>query len=166
VERAERSEVRIDLPVDAHLPDDYLEDQSARLEAYRRLALAENHDQVEDVGREWLDRFGPLPGAALALLDVARLRVEALRVGLDEIVKLRDEVRLAKVDLSASQEVRLSRIAPRAVLRAGEGVIFLPAPPDGRIVADLLAFLVEMWPPLPEGEGKGSPSASQGRVGR
>lgn len=146
VERAERSEVRIDLPVDAHLPDDYLEDQSARLEAYRRLALAEDHDQVEDVGREWLDRFGPLPGAAVALLDVARLRVEALRVGVDEIVKLRDEVRLATVDLSASQEVRLSRIAPQAVLRAGEGVIFLPAPPADRIVADLLAFLVEMWP--------------------
>ncbi len=146
-ERGERAEVRIDLPVDAHLPDDYLPDQGARLEAYRRLALAETHDQVEDVGREWLDRFGPVPEAAVALLGVARLRVEALRVGVDEIVKLRNEVRLATVDLSASQEVRLSRIAPRAVLRAGEGVIFLPAPSDDQIVEQLLAFLVEMWPP-------------------
>ena len=146
VERADRAEVRIDLPVDAHLPDDYLADQGARLEAYRRLALAETHEQVEDVGREWLDRFGPVPPAAVALLDVARLRVEALRVGVGEVVRLRDEVRLATVDLSASQEVRLSRIAPRAVLRAGEGVIFLPAPPDDQIIGDLLAFLVEMWP--------------------
>ena len=77
----------------------------------------------------------------------ARLRVEALRVGVEEIVKLKEEVRLATVDLSASQEVRLSRIAPRAVLRAGEGVIFLPAPPDDQVVAQLLAFLIEMWPP-------------------
>jgi transcription-repair coupling factor (superfamily II helicase) len=146
VERNDRPEVRIDVPVDAHLPDEYLADQGARLEAYRRLALAETHDQVEDVGREWLDRYGPVPPAAAALLDVARLRVEALRVGVDEIVKLRDEVRLATVDLSASQEVRLSRIAPRAVLRAGEGVIFLPAPADDQIVGELLAFLVEMWP--------------------
>ena len=147
VESADRKEVRIDLPVDAHLPDDYVEDQGARLEAYRRLALAETHDQVEDVGREWLDRYGPVPATAGALLDVARLRVEALRVGVEEIVKLKEEVRLATVDLSASQEVRLSRIAPRAVLRAGEGVIFLPAPPDDQVVAQLLAFLIEMWPP-------------------
>ncbi|MGZ5384814.1 MAG: TRCF domain-containing protein, partial [Acidimicrobiia bacterium] len=145
--QGERAEVRIDLPVDAHLPDDYLPDQAARLEAYRRLALAETHDQVEDVGKEWLDRFGPVPETAVALLGVARLRVEALRVGVNEIVKLRNEVRLATVDLTASQEVRLSRIAPRAVLRAGEGVIFLPAPPDDQIVEQLLAFLVEMWPP-------------------
>jgi len=146
VERAEPAEVRIDLPVHAHLPDDYVADQGARLEAYRRLALAATHDQVEDVGREWLDRYGPLPPAAAALLDVARLRVEALRVGLDQVVKLRNEVRLATVDLAASQEVRLSRIAPRAVLRASEGAIFLPAPPDDRIVGKLLEFLVEMWP--------------------
>jgi transcription-repair coupling factor (superfamily II helicase) len=146
VVRTEPVEVRIDLPVDAHLPDDYVADQGARLEAYRRLALAATHDQVEDVGREWLDRYGPLPSTAAALLEVARLRVEALRVGINEVVKLRDEVRLATVDLSASQEVRLSRIAPRAVLRAGEGVIFLPAPPDENVVGELLAFLTEMWP--------------------
>ena len=145
-DRTDRTEVRIDLPVDAHLPDEYVQDQGARLEAYRRLALAETHEQVEDVGREWLDRYGPVPDAARALLDVARLRVEALRIGIDEIVKLRNEVRLGTVDLAASQEVRLSRIAPRAVLRAGEGVVFLPAPPDDQIVADLLAFLIDMWP--------------------
>jgi transcription-repair coupling factor (superfamily II helicase) len=146
VETTEPAVVRIDLPVDGHLPDGYVGDQGARLEAYRRLALAASHDEVEDVGREWLDRYGPLPEAAAALLDVARLRVEALRIGLDEIVKLRDEVRLARVDLSASQEVRLSRIAPRAVLQAGPGAIYVPAPPDNEMVKELLAFLVEMFP--------------------
>jgi len=145
-DRVEPVEVRIDLPVDAHLPDEYVTDQGARLEAYRRLALAASDGQVEDVGREWLDRYGPLPPAAAALLDVARLRVAAVRVGLAEVVKVRDEVRLATVDLSASQEVRLSRLAPQAVLRPGEGVIFLPAPPDGSIVAELLGFVQEMWP--------------------
>jgi transcription-repair coupling factor (superfamily II helicase) len=146
VESSEPAEVRIDLPVDAHLPDGYVAEQGDRLEAYRRLALAATHAQVEDVGREWVDRYGPLPASAGALLDVARLRVEALRVGLEEIVKLRDEVRLAPVDLAASQEVRLARIAPQAVLRAAEGLIFLPAPPGESIVAELLAFLEQMWP--------------------
>ncbi len=141
------AEVRIDLPVDAHLPDEYVTTQQARLEAYRRLALAATHEEVDDVAAEWEDRFGPLPAAATALLDIARLRVEARRVGLTEVVKARNEVRLAPVDLSASQQVRLQRLAPRAVLNAPSGALFVPAPPDREIVAALIDFLRAMWPP-------------------
>jgi transcription-repair coupling factor (superfamily II helicase) len=137
-------DVRIDLPVDAHLPGSYVEDQLLRLEAYRRLALAETHADVDDVVSEWEDRFGELPGPALALVEIARLRVEAIRIGLTEIVALKSEVRLAPVDLTASQEVRLQRMARGSVLRAAEGIIFLPAPRP--IVAGLLEFLGKMWP--------------------
>ncbi len=95
-------------------------------------------------GRAVAGREGP----AGALLAVAHLRVEAIRVGLTEIVKLRNEVRLAPVDLAASQEVRLQRLRPKAVLRASEGAIFLP----GRepLVPDILDFLSSLWPPAPE----------------
>jgi transcription-repair coupling factor (superfamily II helicase) len=138
------SEIRIELPVGAHLPDDYVPDQAQRLEAYRRLALATTQREVDDVAAEWEDRFGAAPEAAQTLIQVARLRVEAFRIGLTEVIKLRDEVRLAPVDLTAAQEVRLQRLARRAVLRAQEGVIFLPSPPD--LVAGLLGFLADMWP--------------------
>jgi transcription-repair coupling factor (superfamily II helicase) len=140
----ELAEVRIELPIDAHLPEEYIPDQHGRLEAYRRLALATTHQEVDDVATEWEDRYGPLPEAATALVEIARLRVEALRVGLSEIVKLRNEVRLAPVDLSPSQEVRLQRLQSRAVLRAGEGVMFIPAPDP--LVPGLLEFLGRMWP--------------------
>ncbi len=139
-------EVRIDLPIDAHLPSSYVDDQLARIEAYRRLAATITEAEVDDVVGEWQDRYGPLPPEAGALIGLARLRVEAIRVGLREIVKLRSEVRLGPVDLAASQEVRLSRLASRAVLRAAEGLIFLPAPPDETIVDDLIAFVHAMWP--------------------
>lgn len=139
-------EVRIELPVDAHLPDVYVPDLSLRLEAYRRLASATRQDEVEDVENEWRDRFGPLPQAAATLIDIARLRVEALRIGLTEVVRLRDEVRIGPVDFTASQEVRLQRLAPKAVLRATEGLLFLPAP--GELLAGLIGFLREMWPPV------------------
>lgn len=142
--REPRSELRIDLPVDAHLPGDYVGELNLRLEAYRRLAATTTHAEVDEVGEEWLDRFGPLPDAARRLLDIAHLRVEAVRVGLTEVVRLRDEIRMAPVDLSVSQEVRLQRLAPKAVLRAGEGAVFIPAPPD--LVAGLSDFLVRMWP--------------------
>jgi transcription-repair coupling factor (superfamily II helicase) len=139
-------EVRIDLPVDAHLPDEYVPEQAARLEAYRRLAEASTAAEVDDVVAEWEDRYGALPAAAVALIDIARLRAEALRIGLSEVVKLRNEVRMGPVDFTASQEVRLQRLSPRAVLRAEEGLLFLPAPPDATVVADLLAFIADMWP--------------------
>ena len=142
------SEVRIDLPVTAHLPDDYVTDQAARLEAYRRLAAAATQAEVDDVVAEWEDRYGPLPPRAGALIEIARLRVEALRVGLTEVVRLRHEVKLAPVALSASQEVRLQRLAPRAVLRAGE--LFIPAP-AGSPAAALTEFLRTMWPLDPRG---------------
>jgi transcription-repair coupling factor (superfamily II helicase) len=135
--------VRIDLPVDAHLPESYIEDQELRLEAYRRLASTTTHDEVDDAAAEWIDRFGPLPDAALMLVDLARLRVEALRVGLSEIVKLRHEVRMGPVDLKPSQEVRLQRLKRGSVLRAAEGVIFRPAPSP--ILSGLTDFLKAMW---------------------
>ncbi len=137
------AEVRIELPVTAHLPDDYVTDQAARLEAYRRLAAASEQTEVDDVAAEWADRYGPLPPNAEALIEIARLRVEALRIGLIEVVRMRDEVKLQPVGLSASQEVRLERLAPRAVL-SGKA-LFVPAPK--RSPATVLAeFIRSMWP--------------------
>jgi transcription-repair coupling factor (superfamily II helicase) len=143
VEDSGPPEVRIDLPVDAHIPESYIEDQELRLEAYRRLAAATTHGGVDDVVAEWSDRFGDLPGEAGSLISLARLRVEALRVGLTEIVKLRNEIRLAPVDLRPSQEVRLERLQPGAVLRAAEGVVFIPA--STPLVDHLIEFVKEMW---------------------
>jgi transcription-repair coupling factor (superfamily II helicase) len=138
-------DVRIDLPIDAHIPDDYIADQAVRLEAYRRLAGAATGTEVDDVVREWEDRFGPFPSPVAALVDVARIRAEAIRIGLTEVVKLRNEIRLAPVDLSIPQEVRLERLSRHSVLRASEGTLFIPAPQP--LVEGLLAFLGGMWPP-------------------
>ncbi|NNL68500.1 MAG: hypothetical protein HKO70_00885 [Acidimicrobiia bacterium] len=134
--------MRIDLDVTAHLPDDYVPDQPARLEAYRTLAAAASHAEVDEVAAEWRERYGPLPREATVLIDIARLRVEALRVGLEDIVKMRNEVKLSPVILSASQEVRLRRLAKRAVVRGP--VIFIPAPGD--LPGGLIEFVRSMWP--------------------
>jgi transcription-repair coupling factor (superfamily II helicase) len=133
--------VRIDLPVGAHLPEDYVAEQAARLEAYRRLAEAASQEAVDDVVGEWQDRYGPLPPRAEALIDIARLRVEALRVGLTEVVRMRREVKLAPVSLVASQEVRLQRLEPRSVVRGQN--LFVPERP----AAALTDFLRTMWAP-------------------
>ncbi|MEE8407399.1 MAG: transcription-repair coupling factor [Acidimicrobiia bacterium] len=136
-------EIRIDLPVDAHLPDSYITDQELRLEAYRRLAAAITESHVSDVTAEWVDRFGPLPAAAAALIELAQLRVEAIRIGVGEIVKLRHEIRISPVDFKPSQEVRLKRLQPHAVLQARDGVLFIPATEP--LVETLVGFIGEMW---------------------
>ncbi len=78
-------ELSLDLPDAAHLPATYVEAEDVRLEAYRRLTAVRTVEQIADVRTEWEDRFGPLPGPAAALLDVARLRVECLRLGITDI---------------------------------------------------------------------------------
>ena len=84
--RVEELEVVIDIPVDAHLPREYVSRDDVRMEAYRRLAAVTTQADVDDVRTEWLDRYGPLPPAAEALLSVARLRAECVRVRRDERV--------------------------------------------------------------------------------
>lgn len=144
VETSGPPQIRIDLPVDAHLPTAYVSDQEQRLEAYRRLAAATTDEQVLDVAAEWVERFGELPEPATALIALAHLRVEALRVGIDEVVRLRNEVRLSPVDLKSSQEVRLRRLEPKSHLVASEGRLFIPALEP--IVETVTWFVQTMWP--------------------
>ncbi len=83
--RPQPVDLKIDLPDAAHLPPDYVEAEDVRLEAYRRITGLRTDADVADVATEWEDRFGPLPAPAAALLDVARLRVECLRLGITEL---------------------------------------------------------------------------------
>ena len=142
--------VRIDLHADVHLPDDYVTGVEARLEAYRRLSAATNHDAVDDVVSEWEDRYGPLPSQAIDLIEAARLRVEAIRIGVTEIVQNRREVRIAPVVLRASQEVRLERLAKDAVLRGS--TLYLLPPKESPATA-ITEFLRTMWPASVESDG-------------
>lgn len=139
----EPASVRIDLYVDAHLPDTYVKGVEARLEAYRRLATATTHAGVADVVSEWEDRYGPLPQGATDLIDVAKLRVEALRLGITEVVQNRREVRIKPVSFKTSQEVRLERVAPRALVRGSE--LYLPTPSESPATS-IADFLRTMWP--------------------
>ncbi|PIE34829.1 MAG: transcription-repair coupling factor [Ilumatobacter coccineus] len=81
----EPSPLKLDVPTDAYLPADYVPKEVSRLEAYRRLAEVTTHDEVDDIRAEWLDRYGPLPEPADALLDVGRLRAECHRLGVTEV---------------------------------------------------------------------------------
>ncbi len=77
--------VTLDLPGDAFIPRDYVPDLRAKLDLYRRLSRAATEAQVDDLGAELADRFGPLPDPVGRLLSRARLRVVAQAAGVDSI---------------------------------------------------------------------------------
>ncbi|SQC37401.1 Transcription-repair-coupling factor [Rothia kristinae] len=63
-EEAAPAEMKIELPVDAHLPHDYVPGERLRLEAYRNLAAAATDEAVDEVAAELADRYGELPEPA------------------------------------------------------------------------------------------------------
>ena len=85
-------DVTMDAP--AHLPDEYVSDNDAKLDLYRRLARAEQPGEIHAVRDELRDRFGPLPAAAERLLLVAELRALGARAGLETVLIKGDEARL------------------------------------------------------------------------
>jgi transcription-repair coupling factor (superfamily II helicase) len=124
----EPAEVRLELPLDAHLPADYVAKEDLRLEAYRRLAVVTSQAEVDDVAAEWADRYGPPPPPAEALLRVARLRAEAVRTGVREITVAKGVARLSPIELRTSQRVRLQRLVRGAVYKEELQQLVVPVP--------------------------------------
>jgi transcription-repair coupling factor (superfamily II helicase) len=129
----ELSEVKIDLPIDAHLPHDYAPGERLRLEAYRRIAGAVDEAEIDAVREELIDRFGPPPTPVDNLLEVARLRVHARRAGLTEIAHAGQHVRFAPVHLPDSRQVRLERVYPHSIIKAATSAMLVPRPTTARI---------------------------------
>ena len=125
---AERPEVRIELPVDAHIPHDYVPGERLRLEAYTRIAAIDSADDITAVRDELADRYGPPPQPVLNLLAVARLRAQARRAGLTDITLQGNHVRFSPVELPESREVRAQRLYPRTLLKPAVRTMLVPVP--------------------------------------
>ena len=168
--RPQPLDLKLDLPDAAHLPSSYVAAEDVRLEAYRRITGLRTTAEIDDVRVEWKDRFGPLPDPAVALLEVARLRVECLRLGITELTVTvprslggrsgasgsRATVKLSPLILPASAEVRLRRLAPGATYQADLHRLLAPLePPSGGsayapVVLQLLGQLVPPPDPGPD----------------
>ena len=86
---------RVEWKTEARIPEDYIEHPSERIDFYRRLAHAGKMDDVVRIEEELIDRFGPLPREARALLTGARIRILATRTGFSEVI-IRDRDILMK----------------------------------------------------------------------
>jgi len=75
----------VSVSAEGFLPDDYVPEVNQRLALYKRLAGAVSEAEVDDLGAELADRFGPLPEPAAQLLDIVRLRVAARGLGIEKL---------------------------------------------------------------------------------
>jgi transcription-repair coupling factor (superfamily II helicase) len=153
----EPAEVKLDLPLDANLAADYVPKEELRLEAYRRLASVTDPAEVADIQAEWEDRYGPVPAAAVALLDVARLRAVCQRAGITDVVVTRNQAfsgpshvaKLGPVDLAESKQIRLQRLVPKAVYKEDSGELQVPVSKPDEVAPALVALLGELVPAAP-----------------
>jgi transcription-repair coupling factor (superfamily II helicase) len=128
---AERPEVRVELPVNAHIPHDYIPGERLRLAAYTSIASIDSEDDVIAVRDELRDRYGELPVPVVTLLDVARLRFAARRAGLTDITLQGSQVRFAPVVLPDSRVVRVQRLYPKTLLKPAVRTMLVPVPKSG-----------------------------------
>ncbi|MGV9414544.1 transcription-repair coupling factor [Nocardia sp. NPDC003693] len=124
----EAKEVRIDLPVDAHIPPDYIASDRLRLEGYRKLAAAQDDSALAAVVEELVDRYGPLPVEVGRLVSVAKLRLLAREYNIVEIGVTGTTLKVSPLQLPDSKQLRLKRLYPNATYRPTTGIVQLPLP--------------------------------------
>jgi transcription-repair coupling factor (superfamily II helicase) len=159
-----QTELRLELPVDAHIPEEYVESERLRLEAYQKLSTASaptsTDTQIDEVRDELADRYGDPPAQVVNLIAVSRLRRVAVKAGLSEVVAMGPNLRVAPAQLADSVQVRLQRMYPGAKYFAAANALSVPMPRvNGEPLADsdlidwaatLLAAIFPVPIPVPE----------------
>ncbi|MDR6908018.1 transcription-repair coupling factor (superfamily II helicase) [Agromyces sp. 3263] len=141
-----QTELRLELPVDAHIPEDYVDSERLRLEIYQKLSAASGpaakEGQIDAVVDELVDRYGTPPDAVTHLVAISRLRRQAQLAGLSDVIATGSKLRIAPANIPDSRRVRLERLYPGAKHFAQNDVILVPFPtPGGELPGD--ADLIE-----------------------
>ena len=113
----ERKECKIDIPLDAYIPDSYIYSSAGRMEMYKRIALIETEADMEDVADEMIDRYGEFGKPVKNLMQISLVRHMAERAGMSLVKVENGEIRIfadkfdlatwAAVSFAFKNEVRI-----------------------------------------------------------
>ncbi|MEU4245248.1 transcription-repair coupling factor [Actinoplanes sp. NPDC026619] len=137
----EEPEVKIDLPIDAHLPVEYIAVERLRLEMYRKLAEARDDKQLDEVVAEMTDRYGEPPTQVANLIAVARFRQVARAYGLTDVSVQGKHLRFSPLPLPDSKQMRLKRYHPDSVYKTANDQVSVPRPATRRMGGEPLRDL-------------------------
>lgn len=144
-----QTELRLELPVDAHIPEEYVESERLRLEAYQKLSAASgpaaDDSALDAVLEELTDRYGEPPAQVENLVAVSRLRRVAQRAGLSDVVSAAGKLRVVGAELPDSRQVRLQRMFPGSRYVAASRTVLVPLPdvPDDAALIEWVGGLLE-----------------------
>lgn len=140
-EQEEQHDVKVELPINAHIPHDYVTSERLRLEAYRRIAAISAAGHIGEVRDELTDRYGKPPVEVENLLEVARFRLMARRAGLTDVTLQGQNIKFGPASLRESQQVRLDRLYKKAIYKQAAQTLLVPVPKTkplgGRPLRDL-----------------------------
>ena len=127
-DKPKKQDCKIELPLDAHLPTDYVDSERLRLDIYRRLADAASYEVLTEIEEELVDRFGPLPIPAKELIAVASLRLLAKNLEIADISMVGKNLRLSPVALAESGQIKLSRLYPGSIYKNASQTLLVSRP--------------------------------------
>jgi transcription-repair coupling factor (superfamily II helicase) len=108
------AELKLELPIDAHIPATYVDSERLRLEAYHKLSAKSNGSntraELDQIKQELEDRYGVAPQSVTNLIDVTELRQAANRMQLKDVLLIGQMARIAPVELTPENQIKLSHI--------------------------------------------------------
>lgn len=157
------AELRLELPVEARIPESYIDSERLRLEAYQKLSAAASvtapvraadaPDPIDLVREELEDRYGQAPAEVDGLFRIARLRRRAAQAQLNDVVAMGPNLRVAPAPAADSLRVRLQRLYPKSKVLAGGDAMIVPLPvaggeplADAELIAWVAQLLDQLYP--------------------
>ena len=126
------AELKLELPVDARIPVEYVDSERLRLEAYHKLSsesgAKSSRAKIEEILKEIEDRYGKAPQAVLQLIEVTALRQQANRFGLKDVNLLGAQAKLSPVELTEKELVSLSHKLPGLRYLQSSKLLTVPMP--------------------------------------
>ncbi|GFP27432.1 transcription-repair coupling factor (superfamily II helicase) [Candidatus Hakubella thermalkaliphila] len=141
IKKEREIKVTIDLPVDAFLPQEYIEEEVLRIEAYRMIERTRTLEEVESALTELQDRFGTPPEPARNLLEIAKIRVRMKDVGIAELSVKQRRIHLAKVFPQRFDLAKIKRVYPRSIFKANLLELVVPLSREKEVLAEVFALL-------------------------
>jgi transcription-repair coupling factor (superfamily II helicase) len=129
-----QTELRLELPVDARIPLDYIDSERLRLEMYQKLSASaaptSAEGAIDELMEEMVDRYGAIPQPVDTLVSITKLRKVAMTRGLGEVMVMGNKLRLVGPPLPDSLQVRLARLYPKSNYVAPARVALIPLPEE------------------------------------
>ncbi len=117
--------VRVDARVDAYVPASYVAAEALKIDLHRRIALAEDEDELRELVSATEDRYGPLPEPVENLFAIQEAKLKLARLGADYLVFRGGRVTVGPLALGSAEVRSLVGVAPTLIYSTQKGEVSL-----------------------------------------